>query len=193
MIQYLTTDSERYSASEQVQMALEGGCGWIEFDPAVEKDESELRETLEEAITMTREAGAFFVITDNVALAKEFSVHGVHLSEASNPGGVREELGPEAVIGVSVRSAEKLRTLVGLDIDYISVAYTGDIDALRAIISDMRLINAEIPIVVSGDVSLANCNRLIESGASGLVVGTAAVRSDDPASYMSEILSAVAR
>jgi len=174
-------------------MALEGGCGWIEFDPAAEKSTQGLRDTLEEAIAMTRDAGAFFVITDNVPLAKEFGVHGVHLSAALNPGAVREELGPEAVIGVSVRSTEELRTLTGLDIDYISVDFTGDIDALHTIISDIRLANAEIPIAVSGDVSLANCNTLIKSGASGLIVGPAAVRSDDPVSYISELLSAVAR
>jgi len=29
MLQYILTQSERYSAAELAQMAIEGGCGWI--------------------------------------------------------------------------------------------------------------------------------------------------------------------
>lgn len=194
MIQYKTTRSERYSVSEQVQMAIEGGCGWIEFDPE-SADTSDLRDLLESVISMTKDAGAFLVISGDPALAKEYGVHGTLLDGAdSNPMAVREDLGPEAVIGVKVMGASDMSRLTGVDVDYTVVEFSGgDYDAFAAFVAELRGINAELPIVADGDTGLDNARRLTEVGASGVILSHSFVCAADPVAYMAETLASVAR
>lgn len=43
MLQFIAESNERYSIAETVQMAIEGGCRWIELHMP-DSDDSEIRE-----------------------------------------------------------------------------------------------------------------------------------------------------
>ena len=93
MLQFITHPSERYSIAEEVQMALEGGCKWIQLRLKDATDE-EFRQTALEIIPMCKENEAFLVFDDRVELAMEMSVHGVHLGKNDmNPLVARETMG----------------------------------------------------------------------------------------------------
>lgn len=193
MIQYKTIRSERYSASEQVQMAIEGGCGWIEFDPESVRP-CDVRDILEPIIAMTKEAAAFLVISGDPVMAKEYGVHGTLLQNVEdNPMAVREDLGPEAVIGVKVRNASDMSRLTGVDVDYTVVEFDGDYNAFASFVAELRGINPELPVVADGNVSVENARMLIEAGVSGVILSRGFVDAADPVAYMAEALASVAR
>ena len=84
MLQFITHPSEKYSIPEEVQMALEGGCRWIQLRMKDASDE-EFREVAREIIPMCQESEAFLVFDDRVELAIEMGVHGVHLGKDDMP------------------------------------------------------------------------------------------------------------
>lgn len=88
MLQYILTESSRYSVAELAQMAIEGGCGWIDLHlPSL--SDTELRELLApDIIGMCREAGVFLTIDDREAVARELGLHGVRYTLQGAPAEV---------------------------------------------------------------------------------------------------------
>lgn len=128
MLQYIIDHTDRYSAPELAQMAIEGGCRWIQLSPSLcAQSETALRELANEIIPLCREAEAFLVIENDVEMVADLKVHGVVLRDStpSVVAAAREQLGAHAVIGVYVDSFEKIQALKGIDIDYILLPYDG--------------------------------------------------------------------
>ncbi|MDE5954250.1 MAG: thiamine phosphate synthase, partial [Duncaniella sp.] len=70
MLQFITHPSDRYSIAEEVQMALEGGCKWIQLRLKDASDE-EFRQTALEIIPLCQENEALLVFDDRLELAME--------------------------------------------------------------------------------------------------------------------------
>ena len=105
MLQFITHPSEKYSIAEEVQMAIEGGCRWIQLRMKDASDE-EVRNVALEIIPMCQETDTFLIIDDRVELVNELRVSGVHLGkEDMDPMQAREILGPHAIIGVTANTA----------------------------------------------------------------------------------------
>ena len=121
MLQFIAQTNDHYSVAETVQMAIEGGCRWIQLHLPELSDE-DIKAMSGDIIDLCRESAAFLTIEDRPELAKELGLHGVHLTSASNRSAtkLREELGPEAVIGVEVASAAAIMALRNADIDYVT-------------------------------------------------------------------------
>ncbi|MDE6178878.1 MAG: thiamine phosphate synthase, partial [Duncaniella sp.] len=65
MLIFKTYPSERYSIAEEVQMALEGGCRWIELGMRGASDE-EFRAAAMEIIPMCKEHEAYLMFDGRV-------------------------------------------------------------------------------------------------------------------------------
>lgn len=92
MLQFITHPSEKYSIPEEVKMAIEGGCKWVQLRM---KDASyeELKATALDIIPMCKDNDVILVIDDNVELVNELRVHGVHLGKTDmDPRKAREIL-----------------------------------------------------------------------------------------------------
>ena len=75
MLQFIAQESDKYSIAEEVQMALEGGCRWIQLRMNDASPEI-VRETALELIPMCKETEAFLIIeshVDVVAIHSHFS------------------------------------------------------------------------------------------------------------------------
>lgn len=121
MLQFITHPSEKYSIAEEAQMAIEGGCRWIQLRMKDASDE-EVRNVALEIIPMCQETDTFLIIDDRVELVNELKVSGVHLGkEDMDPLQARELLGPNAIIGVTANTADDILRFKGKDIDYVGV------------------------------------------------------------------------
>ena len=108
MLQFITNNSDRYSIAEEVQMAIEGGCRWVQLRMKDATDE-EVRQVALELIPMCQENDTFLIIDDRVELVNELRVSGVHLGkEDMDPLQAREILGPHAIIGITANTAEDI-------------------------------------------------------------------------------------
>ena len=98
------------SLKEDVEFALKGGVSFVQLrekeDMALDHD-AYLQEALEIG-KLCRSYGVPFVLDDEVELAIEADADGVHVGqEDMEAGRVREKLGKEKILGVSVQTVEE--------------------------------------------------------------------------------------
>lgn len=187
MLQFVTTPTPRFTPRQQVEMAISAGVAWVQLSAPA----GELRAEAEAVIPLCRERGTILVIADDVELVKELRVHGVHLNAGNpvSPAAAREELGPHAIIGCSVTSADDIMALAGADIDYVTV----DQSILDRVAHEAQERRNRIPIVASGDVNLLNLLPLIHHGASGVEIGASAMAVPDPEAFLAHALDQLAQ
>ena len=200
MLQFITNNSDKYSIAEEVQMALEGGCRWIQLRMKGASDE-EVMETAAQLIEMCRENNAFLIVDDRVNVVNELKVSGVHLGkEDMDPMEARELLGPDAIIGVTANTAADIIKYKGKDIDYIGLgplrhtttkeklAPILGLEGYREIVKDVREAGIEFPIVAIGGITLEDVEPLMKTGVNGIAVSGAIINAEDPMLYTSRIM-----
>lgn len=198
MLQFITKASERYSVAEEVQMALEGGCRWIQLSGDGFGDkETSMRESLGEIVAMCQEHEAFLIIEGNVDLVEESKVHGLFLRDCSRDTvmSARERLGANAVIGVYARNVAEVKHLVGLDVDYVIVPVAEDCTDkgafYRSIAGGMMDANIDFHVVAAGSFAPSDYMTLLEAGCAGVAVSDSIADADDPVAATVEILEAL--
>ena len=192
MLMFITHPSDRYSIAEEVQMALEGGCKWVQLRLKDATDE-EFRQTALEVIPLCKEAEAILVFDDRVNLAIEMGVHGVHLGkEDMPPREARELMGAEAIIGVTANSEADIAAVRHLDIDYVGVGpfrFTSTkkklapvlgIEGYERITSWAASQGIELPIVAIGGIGLDDIEPLMKAGVDGIAVSSDIINAPDP-------------
>lgn len=200
MLQFITHPSERYSIAEEVQMAIEGGCRWIQLRMKDASDE-EVREVAQELIPMCRETDTFLIIDDRVELVNELRVSGVHLGkEDMDPLEARELLGPHAIIGVTANTADDIIRFKGKDVDYVGlgpVRFTTTkkklapelgYEGVREVIAAVRAAGVELPVVAIGGVTADDVDPLLAAGVSGVAVSGAIINAQDPVAYTTLVI-----
>jgi thiamine-phosphate pyrophosphorylase len=157
--------------------AIAGGARVIQYRDKSHDVSARLAQAKKIA-ALCRQHGVLLIINDDVTLAKETQADGVHLGrEDVSPAKAREQLGPQAIIGVScynelarAEAAEKQGT------NYIAFgrffpsrtkpqAVPASLDLLRE--SKRKL---HIPIVAIGGITPENGASLIAAGADALAV-----------------------
>ncbi len=192
MLQFITAQSDRYSLMQEVEMAIAGGCRWIELrmDHITGNERHEAMKTAAEEIkTACKEADAFLVINGDVELAIEAECHGVHLNRGDmKPTEAREKMGPAAVIGVTVDTADEIITLKHKDIDYVTLD-TADTDKIQEIVTAVRQAGVKIPIVAAGNVTTESIPKLMEAGVNGVAASKSVIEAEKPEEYIRQLLS----
>ncbi len=196
MLQYILTESTRYSVAELAQMAVEGGCQWITLSLG-SMDDSEIRQLIEpDVVEMCREAGVFLTVDDRPDLARELGLHGVRISQAwqlahpaINPMALRDELGPEAVIGIETADPSSVPGLIPADIDFVTLPAGFTSEQRRAFV---QAVNVTMPIVAQGAFSPEQASQAIADGCRGVAVGVTVTDAPDPVVAIEALLSALA-
>ncbi len=203
MLMFITHPSDRYSIAEEVQMALEGGCKWIQLRMKNATDE-EFRQTALEIIPMCQENEAFLVFDDRVELAMEMGVHGVHLGKNDmNPLQARETMGAEAIIGVTANTADDILRFKGWDVDYVGLGpfrFTTTkenlspvigVDGYKEIVTKVRNADMLLPIVAIGGITLEDIPSLMTTGINGIAMSGAIINANDPVEYTKKVLASL--
>ncbi len=201
MLQFITNPSERHSIAEQVKMAVDGGCKWVQLrlkDATYEQ----LKSAAEEIIPICRDAGVILVIDDNVELVKELRVHGVHLGkEDMDPRQAREILGPHAIIGVTANTAADILALKGVDVDYVGLGpfrYTSTkkklspvigLDGYRDIMREVAEQGNKLPVVAIGGITIDDVDDIMSAGVQGIAMSGSIINADNPTQYVDDVLT----
>lgn len=203
MLQFITHESDKYSIAEEVQMAIEGGCRWIQLRMKDATDE-EVRNVALELIPMCRETDTFLIIDDRVSVVNDLKVSGVHLGkEDMDPMEARELLGPHAIIGVTANTADDIIKFKGKDVDYVglgpfkftttkkNLAPQLGIDGYRDIVQKVRDAGIEIPIVAIGGITVDDIEPLMATGINGIAMSGAIINAPDPMLYTSSVMERI--
>ena len=143
---------------------------------------------------LCREQDCLFIINDDVQLAKSTDSDGVHLGkEDGDCRTARDELGPEAIIGVSCYNSLETALAAAEDgADYVAFgSFFPSSSKQNTVIAGPDIIRQakakiSLPIVAIGGITLTNCRTLIEHGADMLAVISSVYQAKDPYSTVKE-------
>ena len=203
MVQFISHYSERYSYLDSIQLALEGGCRWIQLRMKDATDD-EVRPIAVEAQKLCRAYGAKFIIDDRVALVRELGADGVHLGKNDMPiREARQILGPDYIIGGTANTFEEAKAHYEASADYIGcgpfrftttkqkLAPVLGLEGYRSIISKLREANINIPVVAIGGITQADIPAILQTGITGIALSGTVLRADDPIAEMKHIINII--
>lgn len=203
MVQFISHYSERYSYLDSIQLALEGGCRWIQLRMKDALDE-EVRPIAIEAQKLCRHYNATFIIDDRVALVRELGADGVHLGKNDMPiREARQILGPDFIIGGTANTFEDAKAHYEASADYIGcgpfrftttkkkLAPVLGLDGYRHIIQQMRAANINIPVVAIGGITKDDIPAILQTGITGIALSGTVLRADDPIAEMKHIINII--
>lgn len=167
------------SLYEAVKEAIAGGATFIQLrekdGPTISK--TALLEEIAHIKTLCHKHDVPFVIDDDVALAMETDVDGVHVGqEDMNCQDVRKLIGPHKILGVSAQSVEQAIAAEKQGADYLGVGAvfpTNSKDDAQDVSRQMLIDICEavsIPVIAIGGITHDNVHALKGTGIVGVAV-----------------------
>lgn len=188
MLLYAVTDRKwtgKQTLFEQVESALKGGVTCVQ-----------LREKNLDELTFLAEANKIkilceqyhvpFIINDNVKIAIECKANGIHVGQSDMKiKDVRDLVGNDMMIGVSVHTLEQAITAESEGADYLGVgsvfptttkldAHDVSYDVLKEICDSVH-----IPVVAIGGINKSNIKKLSGTNVNGVALVSAIFGADD--------------
>lgn len=182
MLLYAVTDRAwvgRQSLYEQIQSALQGGVTCVQLR---EKELND-KEFLEEAMLISdlcKEYKVPLFINDNVEVAIKCNADGIHIGQDDMEIlKVREMVGDDMIIGVSVHSVKEALEAVEKGADCLGVGAVfptstkADADVLsKKVLKDICDV-VDIPVVAIGGINKKNIDELAFTGVDGVALVSA--------------------
>ena len=185
---YAVTDrawTEKQTLYEQVEAALKGGVTCVQLREKELDEESFLKEAVEIS-ELCKRYGVPFFINDNVEIAIKCHADGIHVGqEDMEASRVRQRVGEEMMIGVSVHSVEEALEAVKNGADCLGVgsmfttSTKKDVNVLpKEVLRDI-CDAVDIPVVAIGGIGKSNISELAGTGMDGVALVSAIFSADD--------------
>ena len=192
-----TIERSGRSLGAAILLAIDGGASVVQLR---EKgcDSAQHAQRAASALAACRSAGVPLIINDRVDIALAVGADGVHVGQDDLPAAtVRRLIGPDMVLGVSVKSVEDAVRAEAAGADYLgagAVYPSGTkqessvigLDGLREICAAVR-----IPVVPIGGVEGATAAAAVAAGAAGVAVVSAIFEAGNPADAARALRTAV--
>ena len=203
MLQFISHYTEKYSYLDSINLALQGGCQWIQLRMKDATDD-EVRPIAIEAQQLCQKFGATFVIDDRVALVKELHADGVHMGKNDMPiSEARRLLGTDYIIGGTANTFEDVKSHYESGADYIGcgpyrftttkqkLSPVLGLDGYRRIIIEMRAAHIDIPVVAIGGITQADIPAILATGITGIALSGTVLRAANPIEEMKHLTNIV--
>lgn len=188
MLLYAVTDrawTGRQSLYEQVEAALKGGATCVQLREK-ELDEEDFLAEAVEIRALCKAYGVPLFINDNVEIAIKCKADGIHVGqEDMQASQVRQRVGNDMLIGVSVHSVEEALEAVKNSADCLGVgamfSTSTKTDATvlpKEILRDICSA-VDIPVVAIGGIGKNNISQLAGTGVDGIALVSAIFAADD--------------
>ena len=196
---YYVTDPDlsggRDRVAHTVEQAVLGGATVVQFrdknadDDTIRKGVLACREAIESAVAKGA-AGAELFVNDRLGIAVELGTH-LHIGQSDgDPAVVREALGPDRLLGVSVSSRAELDAIaatgcadvVGLSPVWSTSTKTDTAPALglEGVRELLAARPADLPAVAIGGINATNAAEVIATGVDGICVVSAIAAATRP-------------
>lgn len=182
------------SLYEQVEAALKGGVTCVQLREKNLGFDEFLAEAKEIA-ALCKGYGVPFFINDNVDIATQCKADGIHVGqEDMNALQVRELVGDDMMIGVSVHSVEEALDAVKAGADCLGVgamfstSTKADADVLPMNVLKDICDAVDIPVVAIGGIGRHNIHKLAGTGVDGVALVSAIFSAEDIESECRELL-----
>lgn len=199
-IQFITHENSRFSYADGTEMALKGGCRWIQLRMK-EASDAEFIAVAEKIAPMCREYGATFILDDRVHIVNICRADGVHLGRNDMPvADARNLLGEKMIIGGTANTIDDIERLWRDGADYIgcgpyrftttkkNLSPILGLDGYQYITNEMKQRGIQLPIVAIGGITAADIEPLLATGIDGIAVCGAILNALNPIDEMAEFI-----
>jgi thiamine-phosphate pyrophosphorylase len=189
--------ADRGGMAHALDGALAGGADVFQLRDKDASDE-ELLAAAESARERCHAAGALFVLNDRPDLAAACGADGVHVGQDDMPvDRAREQIGDDAIVGLSTHSIQQAQAGCRGGADYIAVGPVHatptkegrpaiGVDPLRYAAS-----HVDVPWFAIGGIDADTVGAVVKAGARRIVVVRAIAQADDPEAAARALRSAV--
>lgn len=198
VLQFISHSNDRHSYVEGIELALKGGCRWVQLRMKDTSDEDFIA-TAKLVRKMCSEYKATFIVDDRVVLVKTVGADGVHLGKNDMPvDEARKILGSEYIIGGTANTIDDVERLYLAGADYLgcgpfrftttkkNLSPMLGTEGYKKITDGMRQRGISLPIVAIGGILPQDVHVIMSTGVSGIAVSGAVLNADDPAEEMRE-------
>lgn len=199
-IQFITHENQRFGYVEGAEMALRGGCKWVQLRMKDATDNKFLSIGRKVA-ALCRSYNATFLLDDRVHLVAELGADGVHLGKNDMPiSEARRILGNEKIIGGTANTFADVQHLAAQGADYIGCGpfrYTPTkrnlapilgLEGYRNILKQMQQVGISLPLIAIGGIVSTDIATLRGIGVSGIAVSRAVLEAADPIKEMKKLI-----
>lgn len=204
-LQFITHYNERFSYLDSADIALRGGCKWVQLRMKGAADE-EFKAVAADVCRMCTEAGARFIIDDRVNLVKEIGADGVHLGRNDMPvAEARKILGDDYIIGGTANTIEDIERIYKDGGDYIGcgpfrftttkekLSPVLGLDGYRSIMAEMNKRGIMLPIVAIGGIGFDDIDPLLDAGVTGIALSGSILNAAEPVEEMKRVVNKIYR
>ena len=191
MLQFITHHTDRYNTIESAEVALEGGCRWIQLR-LKNASQAGLEITAVQLKALCWETGATFIIDDHVDVCQRVNADGVHLGKSDMcPAEARKILGEKKLIGGTANTFEDIKSLVEKGVDYIglgpfrftttkeNLSQILGLEGLAKIRQQCQEADINIPIVAIGGITKEDIPAITKLGY-GIALSSTILQAEDP-------------
>ncbi|MEO1200159.1 MAG: thiamine phosphate synthase, partial [Pseudomonadota bacterium] len=185
---YALIDIDSFTGTDPIAAAravIDGGVTLLQLRWKT-GDDAEVVRLARDLVSACAGTGVPVLINDRVDVAREVEADGIHLGQDDMAiADARAALGPSAVIGLTIKTANHVRDApIGL-IDYAAIGgvfatTTKDnpdppvgLSGLTSLAADMRARRADMPIAAIAGITEAKAADVIAAGADGICVVSA--------------------
>jgi thiamine-phosphate pyrophosphorylase len=192
MLQFITDGATVEEIVRQSELAIKGGCRWIQVRMKDADDES-VRRMVEAIRPLTLQTKTTLILDDRVELARQLGVDGVHLGkEDMVPAEARKILGDKAIIGSTANTIDDVVRLAEQPINYFGIgpfrftstkkrlAPTLGLKGYKAIMSEMRSRGIGLPVVAIGGITVSDVSQILATGVNGVAISGAIAHAEHP-------------
>ena len=169
----------------QVEEALDCGATFLQLREK-NLDDAHFLEEARELQALCRERGVPFIVNDNVDVALAMGADGIHVGQEDMAASqVRERVGDDMMIGVSVHTVQEALDAVKAGADCLGVgamfstSTKADADVLPMSVLKDICDAVDIPVVAIGGIGKHNIGQLAGTGVDGVALVSAIFSADD--------------
>ena len=199
-IQFITHENQRFDYVEGAEMALRGGCKWVQLRMKDATDNKFLSIGRKVA-ALCRNHNATFLLDDRVHLVAELGADGVHLGKNDMPiSEARRILGNEKIIGGTANTFADVQHLAAQGADYIGCGpfrYTPTkrnlapilgLEGYQNILKQMQQAGISLPLLAIGGIVSTDIATLRGIDVNGIAVSGAVLGAADPIKEMKKLI-----
>ncbi|MGL5980649.1 MAG: thiamine phosphate synthase [Phocaeicola sp.] len=199
-LQFITHTTERYDHYQGAQLALEGGCRWIQLRMK-DASLSEIKKEALRILPICRSYGATFLLDDHLLLAKEVGADGVHLGKQDMPiAEARKLVSDEFIIGGTANSFEDVLMHYQAGANYIgcgpfrftttkkNLSPILGLEGYQSIVKQMQEKGIKLPVVAIGGITYEDIPSILKVGIEGIALSGTILQAENPKEETARIM-----
>ncbi|MCF0207485.1 MAG: thiamine phosphate synthase [Bacteroidales bacterium] len=202
-LQFIMHANGRFGYYDGVEVAIKGGCRWIQMRAKAQNqrlNDVQRLELAQRVKSLCDRHDAVFIIDDDVELVKKIHADGVHLGMNDMPiAEARKILGDGFIIGGTANNIDDIIYHCNQGADYIGcgpfrftttkekIARTLGVDGYKDIVCELRNRNMNVSLVAIGGICLEDVDELMKTGIAGIAVSGCVLNAENPIKYVENL------